>query len=221
MNNRLAIVGSSGHASVLLDTIELTKRYTVLGFLDDTAEKGTIRKGYPVIGRLADALMLCAQLSVNYAIIGVGDNWWRRKIFLDLKQAYPELILPIIKHPSAVIAASAEIGDGTAILAGSHIGPNSRIGKLCIVNTGSSLDHDCVMGDFGSIAPGAFTGGNVDIGECTAIGLGASISNRISIGSNTVVGTGAVVVRNLPDLVVAYGNPATVRRPRRADEPYL
>jgi sugar O-acyltransferase (sialic acid O-acetyltransferase NeuD family) len=219
--DRIVIIGSSGHASVLLDTIESSGGYTVVGFLDDTIEKGTERRSYPVLGKLADASASCAQLSIGCAVIGVGDNWWRRKIYLDLMRVCPGLKFPVVKHPSAVIAASAEINEGTAILAGSHVGPYSQIGKCCIINTGSSLDHDCVLGDFASLAPGAFTGGQVNIGECSAIGVGASISHRISIGSHAVIGTGATVVRHIPDLVVAYGNPARVRRSRREAESYL
>ena len=77
------------------------------------------------------------------------------------------------------------------------------------------------MHDFASIAPGVFMGGLVQIGECSAIGVGASISDRISIGGHAVVGTGAVVVRDIPDLVVAYGNPARVKRSRPEGEKYI
>jgi acetyltransferase-like isoleucine patch superfamily enzyme len=77
------------------------------------------------------------------------------------------------------------------------------------------------MHKFSSIAPGVSTGGLVEIGECSAIGVGASISDRISIGRHTVVGTGAVVVRDIPDLVVAYGNPARVQRSRAEGEKYV
>ena len=101
------------------------------------------------------------------------------------------------------------------------MGPGSRVGEFCILNTGSSIDHDCILHDFSSIAPGVSTGGLVEIGECSAIGVGASISDRISIGRHAVVGTGAVVVRDIPDLVVAYGNPARVQRSRPEGEKYV
>ena len=83
------------------------------------------------------------------------------------------------------------------------------------------MDHDCTLHDFASIAPGVFMGGLVRVGECSAIGVGASISDRISIGRHAVVGTGAVVARDIPDLVVAYGNPARVKRKRMEGEKYL
>jgi len=218
---KLLVIGSSRHASVLVDAIELTGGYEIAGYMDDTLSAGTVRRGYPVLGGLKDAARICAEQIIKDLVAAIGDNWQRRKIYLELIEKCPNLRFPIIKHPSAIVASSAEIGNGAAILAGSHVGPGSRVGEFCILNTGSSIDHDCIMHNFSSIAPGVSTGGLVQIGECSAIGVGASISDRISIGRHTLVGTGAVVVRDVPDLVVAYGNPARVQRSRREGESYL
>lgn len=218
---KLLVVGSSSHASVLVGAIELAGGYSIAGYLDDTLPRGAIRRGYLVLGGLNDAVSVCADQYINYVVIAIGDNWRRRKVYWDLTRNCPNLQFPVVRHPSAIIAASAEIGVGAAVLAGSHVGPGSRIGKFCIINTGSSIDHDCTMHDFASIAPGVFMGGLVQIGECSAIGVGASISDRISIGGHAVVGTGAVVVRDIPDLVVAYGNPARVKRSRPEGEKYI
>ncbi len=218
---KLVLIGSSGHASVLVDAIELTGGYQIAGYADDTLSPGTVRMGYPVLGGLKEAAKICADQAITDVVVAVGDNWWRRKVYSDLIEKCPSLRFPIIKHPSAILASSAEIGKGTAILAGSHVGPGSRVGEFCIINTCSSIDHDSVMHDFSSIAPGVSTGGLVQIGECSAVGVGASISDRISIGRHTVVGSGAVVVRDIPDLVVAYGNPARVQRSRVEGEKYV
>ncbi len=218
---RLLLIGSSGHASVLVDAIELAGAYRVVGFLDDTLKQGTVRNGYSILGKLDDAASICAEQLVEALVVGIGDNWWRRKIYCDLEKQCPHISFPVIRHPSAVVARSAEVGKGAVIFAGSHVGPRSRVGAFCILNTGSSIDHECALHDFASIAPGVFAGGHVEIGECSAIGVGASISDRISIGRHTVVGTGSVVVRDIPDLVVAYGNPARVRRSRPEGQAYV
>jgi sugar O-acyltransferase (sialic acid O-acetyltransferase NeuD family) len=218
---KLLVIGSSGHASVLVDAIEVAGQYEVIGYLDDTEARGTTRRGRPILGAFADVASICAQQLIEHVVIAVGDNWWRRKVYCDLIKNCPNLKFPAIKHPSAVVSPSAQIGKGSAVLAGAHVGPGSRVGEFCILNTGSSMDHDCALHNFASVAPGAFMGGLVEIGECSAIGVGASISDRISIGRYAVIGTGAVVVRNVPDLVVAYGNPARVKRTRTEDEKYF
>ena len=218
---KILLIGSSWQASVLLDAIRLTGLFNVVGYLDDTLPIGTSRNGHAVLGGLKDARRICSEHAISDVAMGIGDNWWRRKVYSDLMETCSGLRFPVIKHPSAIVAASASIGKGTAVLAGSHIGPNSVVGDFCILNTSSSIDHDCTLADFSSIAPGVKTGGLVRIGECSAIGVGASISDRISIGSHSVVGTGAAVVRDIPDLVVAYGNPARVQRSRGEGEPYV
>jgi sugar O-acyltransferase (sialic acid O-acetyltransferase NeuD family) len=218
---KLLVIGSSGHASVLVDAIELAGAYAIAGHLDDTVARGTSRRGYSVLGGLNDVASVCADQIIEDVVVAIGDNWWRRKIYSELVQKCPNLRFPPVKHPSAIVASSAAVGKGSVILAGSHVGPGSRVGDFCILNTGSSIDHDCILHDFVSIAPGVFAGGLVEIGECSAIGVGASISDRISIGRHAVVGTGAVVVRNIPDLVVAYGNPAREQRSRPEGEKYL
>ena len=215
------MIGSSGHASVLVDAMELAGGYEIAGYADDTLSAGTVRRGYPVLGGLKDAARICAEQAIRDVVVAVGDNWWRRKVYSDLIEKCPNLRFSIVKHPSALVASSAKIGRGAVILAGSHVGPGSRVGEFCIVNTVSSIDHDCTMHEFSSIAPGVSTGGLVEIGECSAVGVGASISDRISIGRHTVIGTGAVVVRDIPDLVVAYGNPARVKRSRAEGEKYV
>jgi sugar O-acyltransferase (sialic acid O-acetyltransferase NeuD family) len=217
----ILLIGSSHHASVLVDAIELAGEYRIAGFLDDTQPIGALRSGYPILGKLQDAGRIIAENAIDNVVLAVGDNWSRRKIWLDLAQARPGLKYPPVKHPSAVVAATANIGRGAALLASSHVGAGSCVGEFSIVNTGSSLDHDCTMHNFSSIAPGVFMGGLVEIGECSAVGVGASISDRISIGNHAVIGTGSVVVRDIPDFVVAYGNPARIQRSRQEGEAYL
>lgn len=42
------------------------------------------------------------------------------------------------------------------------------------------------------------------------IGTGAKILGDVTVGSNTVVGANTVVIRDVPDNMVAYGIPARV-----------
>ena len=53
---------------------------------------------------------------------------------------------------------------------------------------------------------------DVHIGENSWIGAGVIIVPGITIGRNTVIGAGSVVTKNIPDNVVAAGNPCRVLR---------
>lgn len=54
---------------------------------------------------------------------------------------------------------------------------------------------------------------DVYIGENAWIGAGAMILPGVHIGKNSVIGAGSVVVKDIPDNVVAVGNPCRVLRP--------
>jgi sugar O-acyltransferase (sialic acid O-acetyltransferase NeuD family) len=218
---KLLLIGSSGHAAVLVDAIESTGKYQIAGYLDDGAEPGAVHRGYSVLGSVQNLRAICETQRIGEVVIAIGDNWQRRRMRAKLLEDHAKLKFPAVLHPSAVLAKTLLIGQGAVILANAHAGPGTRIAEFCILNTGSSLDHDCEMRAFSSLAPGVFTGGHVVIGECSAIGVGASISDKISVGNHAVVGTGAVVVRNIPDLVVAYGNPAKAQRSRSEGEAYM
>jgi sugar O-acyltransferase (sialic acid O-acetyltransferase NeuD family) len=213
------IFGSSGHASVVIDAMRLTGDFEIAGLLDDAEVAGTVKIGYSILGGFKDYSAISKRENCNNVVLAIGDNSWRRKIYNELKQFGFQF--PIIKHPSAIIASTSKLGAGSVVLANAHVGPDVHVGNVCILNSGSSVDHDCRLSDFSSLAPGVFMGGLVEIGECSHIGVGASISDRKRIGKHTIVGTGAVVIRDIPDFVVAYGNPAKVRRSRAEAEKYL
>ncbi len=53
---------------------------------------------------------------------------------------------------------------------------------------------------------------DVYIGENTWIGAGVIIVPGVHIGSNTVIGAGSIVTKDIPDNVIAVGNPCRVLR---------
>ena len=61
------------------------------------------------------------------------------------------------------------------IMVNSFIGANTKITDFCIINNNSSVDHDCKLNKFSSLAPVVIIGGNVQIGLRTTIGIGATV----------------------------------------------
>lgn len=78
-------------------------------------------------------------------------------------------------HPSAVISEESEINEGTVVMQGAIIQSDVRLGKHCIINTGASVDHECVIDDYVHISPHCTLCGNVQVGEGTWIGAGSTI----------------------------------------------
>lgn len=166
------------------------------------------------------------ELSAKYkpgdlVVVGIGDNFRRSRVVHQLTDSIPGIEFATAIHPTAVLARDVSIGAGSVIMAGAIVNTGATIGEHVILNTNSSVDHDCNVGGFASIAPRVALGGNVNLGGCSAVGIGASVSHGVSIGEHTVVGAGAVVVKSLPSYSVCYGVPARVIRSRAPGDEYL
>jgi sugar O-acyltransferase (sialic acid O-acetyltransferase NeuD family) len=218
---KLIIVGSSGHAKVVIDIVEKEDKYEIIGLIDDNRKVGDNTLGYPIIGNTS-TLQNILRLNPEYKLfIAIGDNWNRCKILEHIISLVPGAEFISTIHPSAQIGKEVTIGKGAVIMAGAVINSCTSIGDFSIIYTNSSLDHDNNLGDFASLAPNAATGGNVSIGKFSAIGIGASIKHGVKIGINCVLGGGSVLLKECGDDELLYGIPAKMVRIREKGEKYL
>jgi UDP-perosamine 4-acetyltransferase len=95
-------------------------------------------------------------------------------------------------------------------MAGVVINAESVIADLVIVNTGATIDHDCVIGLAAHIAPQSGLAGNVTVGSETFIGIGTKVIPGVCIGEHVMIGAGGVVISDLPDGVTAVGVPVRI-----------
>ena len=77
-------------------------------------------------------------------------------------------------HPSSTIASTASLGEGTLISAACVVGVDAQIGRFCTLHSACTMDHDDVLEDWVTIAPGAHLAGWVRCGEGAYIGIGAA-----------------------------------------------
>lgn len=194
---KLAIIGASGHGKVVAD-IARKNGYKEIVFFDDD-ENIHECGGYPVVGKSSEAGTIDADV-----IVGIGNANVRKRI----QESVPEEKLATLIHPDAVIAEDVAIDAGTVVMAGAVINPGVRIGKGCIINTCSSVDHDCEVGDYVHIAVGSHLCGTVTVRNGTWIGAGATVSNNVSICSDCMIGAGAVVVNDIRESGTYVGVPA-------------
>ena len=140
-------------------------------------------------------------------VIALGDGGQRRNIVSRFDARWPVLAL------GALIGDDVEIGEGGLICPGAMVTASVRIGRHFQCNVGVNVMHDCVIGDFVTLAPRVQCNGNVHIGDDAYIGSGAIIrngraGNPLRIGAGAIVGMGAVVLNDVPAGATVIGNPA-------------
>jgi sugar O-acyltransferase (sialic acid O-acetyltransferase NeuD family) len=204
---RLWIIGSGGHARVVIDTAMALGNIEIAGVLDDDLERvGNHLSGIAIVGSISPQSV--EKLGIEHAVIAIGSNRVRAAIAERLAGTVTWVTLV---HPRAYVAGHTLVGQGTVLFAGSVLQPGSTLGHHVILNTHASVDHDSNIGDFSHIAPGAHLAGGVSVGAGAFIGLGAGVVQGRSIGSWATVGAGGVVIKDVPDRATVVGVPARVR----------
>lgn len=211
LKEKLILVGSGQHARVVLYNIKAQDKYEVVGMLDSNAKKiGNRIDDVQVIGTYDNLEQYVKRFQTNKFFIAFGDMKHRKKVYEKfINQGWEPVN---IVHPQAVISPDAKIGKGVLIECGCLITPNPIIGDNVVINTGSQVNHDNVIENHAHIASGVILSGSVKIGEETLLDAGVIVSLGRSVGANSVIGAGAVVTHDLPDHIIAYGNPAKVVR---------
>ena len=202
-------LGAGGHARVVIEVLQLTGNYELVGLLDANPELwNTSVLGVPVLGD-DSVLPELYRRGVHHAFMGLGgtgDTGPRKQLY---ERAQREGFLPVGDiHPQAVISPSAQLGKGPTVMAGVLINAVANLGDNVIVNTGAIVEHDCVIGDHVHIATGARLASTVRVGQGAHVGAGATVRQNITIGEGVIVGVGAVVVKDVPAHTVVVGVPA-------------
>lgn len=193
----IIILGSGGHASVLLDML-MPYRDFILGIITkDVDNLSPIFNKYKVYDD--DKYLFSFEPSKVVIVNGLGslpNNNRRHEIHAELKKL--GYVFLTVVAPSAVISRFAVLGEGVQVMPGAIINANVEVGDGTIINTAATVDHDCKIGRHNHIAPGVTISGKVETGDYVHVGTGASVIQSITLGDNVIVGAGSTVTKSLP-----------------------
>jgi sugar O-acyltransferase (sialic acid O-acetyltransferase NeuD family) len=205
MAQPVVVLGTHTFAEELADIVPLSGEYEVAAFAENWDRdrcKETLR-GLPVLW--IDELAELA--GSHHAICGIGTT--RRHEFVEPVREMG-FSFATVRHPSAVVPDSAQIGPGSLVGAGCIVGAHTRVGEHVILNRGVLLGHHTTIRDYVTVSPGANLAGLVNVGRGAYVAMGAIVVDRITIGDHAVVAAGAVVTRDVPEGVQVQGVPARV-----------
>lgn len=198
----LVVFGFGGHARSVAD-VALAAGVSDLIFVDEAAKADESLWGFPVRRAFDD------QLADGWQTFAAGgDN--RRREAQVVAIASRSLPLATLIAPTATICRGAEISPGSFVGHHAHIGPLTRIGKGCIINTSAIVDHECSVGDFTHVSVNTSVAGRCRVGSFVFLGTGSTVIDQIEIADSVTVGGGGVVVNSLQEPGVYVGTP--VRR---------
>ncbi|MBC7905484.1 MAG: acetyltransferase [Rhodospirillaceae bacterium] len=196
MSVAVIVLGAGGHARVVIDALQRAG-VEIAGLCAPELPKGMVGPlGVTSLGNdgALSALDPAAYLLAN-GIGSTGRSDIRDRLFDEYSRDGWRFATVI--HPSAIIGGDCSVHEGAQIMAGAVVQSGCVIGRNTIVNTASSLDHDCRIGDYSHVAPGAVLCGAVCVGERSHIGTGAVVIQGVSIGSEVLIGAGATICRDV------------------------
>jgi acetyltransferase EpsM len=192
--------------SVIDDCASESKNLEFLGFLSDSKLDPELEGER--IGPVSAEWIAKAPGDVRfiYALHTVKKSVERTELLEKL--AIPDSRLATVRHPTAWVASTAQVGPGCVLMPLSSLGPNAQLGSNTHMYSQSFVGHDTVVGTHVFIANNASVGGRVRIENAAHIGSNATIRERLTIGEYSIVGAGSVVLCNIPAGETWVGSPA-------------
>jgi len=209
MTRLIGVYGASGCGRGIMPLVraQITEHSGALVFIDDAASAAQIN-GHLVMTWPA----FCAHPAPEKsACLAIASSSVRER--LAQRCATVGVALFEARAANVVIMDDVEIGVGAVLSPFVTLTSNIRIGRCFHANLYSYVEHDCVIGDFVTFAPGVKCNGNVVIEDHAYIGAGAILrqgqpGDPLVIGRGAIIGMGAVVTKSVAPGMTVVGNPA-------------
>jgi len=212
--NKIFILGSGGLAKEILCLIQDINKenpiYEFVAFIEKTGNDESVKIGrefYDVIGEQYFLNKFSNKENISLAI-GIGDPKIIDKV---TKKFSGNFRFPNLIHPNFVgNLDDINFGKGNIITAGCIFTTTISVNSFNLFNLNTTVGHDTNIGSCNVINPGVNISGGVVIKDNNLIGTNATILQYKIIGTNSIIGASSLVTKDIPDNVVAYGNPCKV-----------
>lgn len=187
MKKQIVLIGGGGHCQSVIDVIEQSEQYEILGIVDQSHKIGQKVLSYEIIDSDHN---LPSYKSVHGAIITIGHVWdvdLRVKLYNKVLSAG---IQPItIISPLAYVSRHARIQRGSVIMHHALVNAGAQIGENTIINSKALVEHGALVGDHCHISTGAIVNGEASIANKTFYGSNATCNQNANIDEFTKAGS--------------------------------
>jgi len=138
--------------------------------------------------------------------IAIGEPEIRRDLYKKLVKS--NMRMATLIHPEVTIPESTVIGAGVVICKFVSITCDISIGENVYIHPMACIGHDATIENHAVISSFVDVAGDCLVGSCSFLAINVILKQGICVGKNSIVGLASVVHRDIPDNVIALGNPA-------------
>ena len=214
INSIYALYGASGASSGIMPFAKLLCKQSKIFFIDDDNSK----KSFLGIDVLNFKEFLELKAEKKFVSITISSPKIRMELSKKIKKN--NILDWSLCHKNFIKMQNVSIGNGFVISPFVTFTSNIVIGSYFHANLYSYVEHDCVIGNFVTFAPGVKCNGNIIIEDQVYVGSGAVILNGtpqkpLIVGKGSIIGAGAIVTKSVAPYSVMVGNPAKKIRTNR------
>jgi sugar O-acyltransferase (sialic acid O-acetyltransferase NeuD family) len=143
-------------------------------------------------------------------LLAIGIPMVRRRVAESLVSRGGRFLTLV--HPSAMVAPSASVGEGSILCPYSIVSDAVRVGRFTLLNYHASLGHDASTGEFSVLSPYATLGGRAHVGPDVFMGLHTSVAPGRSVGASSKVSANSACLADVPAGSLVFGVPGRVTR---------
>jgi sugar O-acyltransferase (sialic acid O-acetyltransferase NeuD family) len=205
---RIVIVGAGGFGREVLQWAREAwpdQASLISGFLsDDPRRLDGFSTGVEILSTVAGYRPAAG----DYLLLGIGVPYSRCRVAEQLTACAAKFLTLV--HPHAVVAATAEIGEGSIICPFAVVSDSARLGRCVLVNYHASLGHDATADDFAVMSPYATLGGAAHVEKEVFLGLHASVGPGKRVGARSKVSANSCVLSSTPADSIVFGVPGRI-----------
>jgi len=198
MVNSAIVIGTGGHSKAVISIIKTINFYNLKAILSlESASLENPILDIPVEGSVALIEKFIDKDCTNHFFLAIGNNQKRKEIYNLIKSMGG--LMPDLQSPYAFVDESVTSLGANIICPFSFVGPQVKLGKNNLLNTGCIIEHECTLGSHLHCAPSSVLAGKVKIEDECFLGAGSTVIENITVSHNTIIGAGATVTKDILD----------------------